>query len=717
MNDSVEISSSENNVQHHEEDANNEDVDIEQQQQCVDNDEEEEGLPSSHTTNVSSGNDITSQASIVAAQQQQQQQEVSPLPTWWSDSISATPSWKLNTKESPQRNDTGDIPLPDVEAIPMKTSSTIVVDDSVVEDSSMLSASSGGKYQPASSQSLPTAAPSEAPTTTGSESEIFPRVLEPSSILTNATTEQVGTTSTSTTRAKPLQEGHSVSFADSDREIQPLETEAAVATAPGTPTYTTSDNAMRLPPRHSTSLHTPPMMKHSPVALAGAVLPASTSAPNIAPTAASTGSSRLRIYKSSNSNNVKWVTREIAALDFLLGIPMQAEEEIVHQGWMQQRGMSTPKRKNVRSISDGDAGGGEEEKMEILEPNAVPSASSHGRWWEKWVNNHQSSGNLKYSPAADDEEELEQPNEVSHSATDSNQDVIVSARQPQVSIIHAPGRRLEGDPATIIQIPLGDDTIVTQQRSIARQAAIREWELRVAHGIASTKKLPKQDQPSQSLQPRQPVLPPPQMPLGGPGNEKPMLDGRMFFSASGSYPMGVYSLIRYEPKKEEAIRMRKKLEALGGGGTQFFVMPERDWRGISYRALLTSYLDSNKIMDDDSTSNNESSNKKRRKKKKKDTKSYKPTSIKTALSPDPKMFDRFATSSLAMGPSITASNSKDNSGEENEDGESVASISSSDDDDRDDTYTAGLLDDPDMVSATEESRDYKALNASVCAPR
>ena len=32
--------------------------------------------------------------------------------------------------------------------------------------------------------------------------------------------------------------------------------------------------------------------------------------------------------------------------------------------------------------------------------------------------------------------------------------------------------------------------------------------------------------------------------------------------------------------KEEAAIRRKKLEAIGGGGSQF-VLPKRDWRGIS----------------------------------------------------------------------------------------------------------------------------------------
>ena len=49
--------------------------------------------------------------------------------------------------------------------------------------------------------------------------------------------------------------------------------------------------------------------------------------------------------------------------------------------------------------------------------------------------------------------------------------------------------------------------------------------------------------------------------------------------------MAVFSVIKYERKKEEETRRRQRLEAAGGGGSKF-VMPSRDWRGVSYRALL-----------------------------------------------------------------------------------------------------------------------------------
>lgn len=38
--------------------------------------------------------------------------------------------------------------------------------------------------------------------------------------------------------------------------------------------------------------------------------------------------------------------------------------------------------------------------------------------------------------------------------------------------------------------------------------------------------------------------------------------------------------VRIFAEKEEAAIRRRKLEAVGGGGSQF-VLPNRDWRGIS----------------------------------------------------------------------------------------------------------------------------------------
>jgi len=228
--------------------------------------------------------------------------------------------------------------------------------------------------------------------------------------------------------------------------------------------------------------------------------------------------SRGRIYRTMTAEGSKMVTRDIAALDFLLGIPMEAEVSIVRAGWAQQQAHS-------------------------IDEEALPqmTAKATGKWFEKYVDIKEQG---EFKEITEHELELEKPD--------------------QKNVVHlaAPGRRLDGDDAAKVQIPLsGVLESKTRQRSIARQAAIREWEMRVAHGLD----------------------------VGA----EPLLDSRVFFSAGGGYPMEVFSLVRYEPKKEEAARRRQKLEELGGGGSQF-VIPERDWRGTSYRALLPRVEKKNK---------------------------------------------------------------------------------------------------------------------------
>jgi hypothetical protein len=244
--------------------------------------------------------------------------------------------------------------------------------------------------------------------------------------------------------------------------------------------------------------------------------------PSQTPANVNVASSRGRIYRTiaADGSTATWVTRDIAALDFLLGIPMEAEANIVRAGWMQQQ----PDNEEHTPLMTG----------------------ATGKWWEKFVKGKQADAweHQTGKPNKDEQAELEQP-DCSRSK---------SAALRSTTHLAAPGRRLDGDDAILVKIPQsGMLEWKTRQRSVARQATIREWETRVALGLN----------------------------FGNP----PLLDGRVFFSASEGYPMSIFSLIRYEPKREEAARRRQKLEELGGGGSQF-VIPERDWRGTSYRALL-----------------------------------------------------------------------------------------------------------------------------------
>ena len=383
-----------------------------------------------------------------------------------------------------------------------------------------------------------------------------------------------------------------------------------------------------------------------------------------------------------------------------------------YQGWLQQQVIAA--EYPVVADDNSDDFGLLEEHVTLEPPDRPPLVVSttpapnntnlnhQGRWWEKWIANNP---NLSKHSAIDasisrksgaEELELEQPGggggpslEATRQQPPPTSAPVTAPMMGVHNVVHAPGRRLQGDDAIRVQIPLTVDTsVVTRQRVIARMAITKEWEIKVAHGIA--------DKPTTPATPT--VVN--RKTVGSNSNalssnshvQPPLLDGRLFMSASGSYPHQVFSLLRYEPKKEEAARRRQKLEARGGGGTQFFIMPLRDWRGISYRALLPPrHLDTTK----------------------KDKKGNHPF-----------VFDRFATTSSTnaatlVKKSLSFDNDTTKHGKKNKnfkfsssavvDGDKTNRSEDDDNDDADideddeedeegaDTYAVGLLDDPDMV--------------------
>jgi Cyclin, N-terminal domain len=452
-------------------------------------------------------------------------------------------------------------------------------------------------------------------------------------------------------------------------------------------------------------------MHPPPVATMTGAVPSTASAATLVPPllASSSSTTTLRLqrsFKSSSTN--KWVAREIAALEFLLEIPLQAEGTIVQQGWLQQV-QRQQEQDNQLKLGGRVRSASPDASMDnwmVLSSSAgnsnsktsnVPTLTRQGRWWEKWITPElqqqtQHMQNLNMSKDIMDDrdsriEDLEGPEEQDtentnniHSRATSVVDASVhtqhSAAQKVVPapLVHAPGRRLEGDDAIQVQVPLTVPVQQTRQRTIARLAIMKEWELQVAHGItpnARSLQISQQDKQ----------------------NKPPMLDGRLFMSAKESYPIQVYSLIRYEPKREEAARRRQKLEERGGGGTQFFILPSRDWRGISYRALLPNkpHRHRNRFLltrlDDSGRGNSKQKDSSKQKKKEKNG----------AI-----LFDRFASKGSESAQTTVHGNMAmdddllrtpkiyDDDIEDDTDDETVSS------DEDDDPYVAGLLDDPDM---------------------
>jgi hypothetical protein len=369
-------------------------------------------------------------------------------------------------------------------------------------------------------------------------------------------------------------------------------------------------------------------------------------------------SSAKRLYRASGGGDNKYVTRDIAALDFLLGIPLAAEANLVQSGWRLQQ------KQHEEDDVDQDSSFSSTHPDIMQDSLTAAAATSHGTWWEKYIRSFAQHSVDSSAPAfaaksKQNEGELERPDAMPPDATpippknptntattisSSSSTHAAATRTPSGVLLTAytPGRRLDGDAAIRIQIPLTTDDTKTKQKSIARLAAIREWERQTAHGLHAS-------------------------------SHPPLLDGRLFFSASGSYPISVFSVVRYEPRREQAEFRRKKLESLGGGGSQF-VMPTRDWRGISYRVLLprrhekSHHRDTtfNRFVRNNSTSAHEQDQQQRQ--------------VHTTTDNSEK---------LAMPSSANKSSEK----KSNSDNESVSSDSSEDST----HYAPGMLDDPDMV--------------------
>ena len=163
--------------------------------------------------------------------------------------------------------------------------------------------------------------------------------------------------------------------------------------------------------------------------------------------------------------------REIAALEFLLGIPMKAERDIVHQGWLQQNGIETKKKKN----------NGQDNMEDPLVPDTIPplAVGHQDTWWEKWVGNpkqpvmgdpsHRSNVN-NTNNNLEEEGELEQP----HQLMDTKMKQIRESNKVAVSMVHAPGRRLMGEDSIRVEIP-PELKAGSRQRAMVRMAAKREW--------------------------------------------------------------------------------------------------------------------------------------------------------------------------------------------------------------------------------------------------
>lgn len=218
-----------------------------------------------------------------------------------------------------------------------------------------------------------------------------------------------------------------------------------------------------------------------------------------------------RLYRTAANRSLS-VTREIAALDFLSNIPLEAEGKIVREGFHQLGRLRKEESKTEDdSASDGETSFG------------VPT-SVQGKWWGKWIKSTRDYNDGSSLWSMSDPSTLQSPTKAVEDRDDAQlerpgaDDRGMAAAEGTTSKTsvwqaYAPGRRLEGDDAIRVKIPVTTTTL-TKQRSIARQAALREWEINLSNGFVNHEhKLGEKSVPT------------------------PLSNGRLFFSAAGAYPV------------------------------------------------------------------------------------------------------------------------------------------------------------------------------------
>lgn len=210
-------------------------------------------------------------------------------------------------------------------------------------------------------------------------------------------------------------------------------------------------------------------------------------------------------YLSGLGGKHKFTTRHLAALDFLLNVPLKNEVHIIE----------------------------------------------HGTNMNKRKKQHESQGdnNDEY-----DESETELKGSLSLTETEGATPLITTYLQKDDGATHAPGKKLQGRAAVNARVPL--QFRYQLSRPTGPSALVRQWEDSLLRGQCTG------------------VGQPPQ----------PLLESRVFCSRVRGYPTAVFSVVKYAPEEEAKRQEARRTEDTRG--LDIFVLPQRDWRGVSYTPLL-----------------------------------------------------------------------------------------------------------------------------------
>ena len=133
----------------------------------------------------------------------------------------------------------------------------------------------------------------------------------------------------------------------------------------------------------------------------------------------------------------------------------------------------------------------------------------------------------------------------------------------------AAGKKLKGPPVAVASLPA--HFRYSLQRITDQSALVRQWEEQIlckggSRIVSSNIDINRNDS-SQALSTLQPIL-----------------SSRIFFSRAQSYPCAVFSVVKYDVGEEKARIEKQKAE--DQKGLEVFDLPQRDWRGFSYKPLF-----------------------------------------------------------------------------------------------------------------------------------
>lgn len=235
------------------------------------------------------------------------------------------------------------------------------------------------------------------------------------------------------------------------------------------------------------------------------------------------------ITLSGSSGRPKYTTRHLAALDFLLHIPMSREAEIRHTGKLNAS--------KVQQMEDTD------EMLDQERLDEEEGGSDHDK--NSGPNNNTNTSTL--------------PQQGNNNTSTLNTDVNNAEELYIATMAEFAGKKLKGPSSQVIKYPAN---IRYQLSRITEQSALcRQWEDTLLNKPSSPTLLPSSESHNNSL-----------------------VEGRLFFSRARSYPMMVCSIIKYDAGEEKA--RIEKMKADDQKGLEVYELPHRDWRGFSYKPLF-----------------------------------------------------------------------------------------------------------------------------------